>query len=227
MAYISCSWHLSISNNTGVFFRRHWFSVSQDTKMTSTAWWWEPKLSKFTKIHHLFLMIILSMLSSRASCTWKDFAAWKKAKWLSLRSRSHWRDWNHSELLAREVSTVWAVKGDLKARRSRNDAQRETGQLKTVSLINQIQMHQIHFKYVNRHHCFRKSMMPIVTNHLALGWSAELSVLVILVSTLGIQLLLSSCSPFSVPFPQSLPPRVTLSRVGAGKSIVWPGLLTF
>lgn len=91
----------------------------------------------------------LLMLFFRASCTWKVFEAWKKAKQLSLHSRSHQRVWSHSELLAREAFTVWAVKGDRKARRSRNDAQRGTGKVETFSLRTCTPTN-----CVNKCHCF-------------------------------------------------------------------------
>lgn len=63
----------------------------------------------------------------RASCTWKASAAWRKARQSSLPSKSHQRAWSRSVLQDQVASTVWAVKGDQKARRSRSDVQREIG----------------------------------------------------------------------------------------------------
>lgn len=64
---------------------------------------------------------------SRVSCTWMASVAWRKARRWNSPSRSPPRALSHKKSLARVVSTAWAVRGDPKARKSKSDAQRETG----------------------------------------------------------------------------------------------------
>lgn len=159
------------------------------------------------------------MLFFRASCTWKVFEAWKKAKQSSLHSRSHQRVWSRSELLAREAFTVWAVKGDQKARRSRNDAQRGTGKVETRWGLAHQQIVS-----TNATAFFISFIFFRFINHSVFVYVASLPVMVVMFSldTIVFKLL-------SIFFPFSLIPTPTYNLIKGQRrgSDEWPGSITF